>query len=363
MAKKGIYLKDLNSIIKSNYSKSGWALCIGAGTSRPVVPDWNSLVEALVARDTTVRDPLSISKRLLERYNQDALIQAAKDRLSLSDKEFADLLAEIIYGDIKKETTPEEWKSFNLILEVQSPHLEKDNVWHDFIKVRERVLKKTSAYQLAEVLMETYSVIRPEAILSFNAESLLYAILHSFEREKYLGKVKSNGEMKTILDRVTHSISSRSRDCIPYIFCHGTTSLPLIKKRSPLLKAHDKLVFSEASYLELANVSFSWQSASFISYCMKSSIVFAGVSLTDSNMRRWLSWIHMNKVRECEANGLVKDYGADYTEHYWINVKPKDVDEELWIESTVAHLGVRLIWIDDWDEVGTALRTLLIGTN
>lgn len=225
------------------------------------------------------------------------------------------------------------------------------------------LLMLESAYQLAEVLMETYNVIRPEAILSFNAESLFYSILHSLEREKYLGKVKSSGGMKKILDRVTHSISSRSKDGIPYIFCHGTTSLPLIKKRSPLLNAHDKLVFTEASYLELANVSFSWQSASFINYCMNTSIVFVGVSLTDQNMRRWLSWIHMNKVRECEVNGLVKKYGSSYTEHYWINEKPKDTDEELWIEATVEHLGIRLIWIDNWNEVGTALRTLLIGEN
>lgn len=139
MAKRGIYLKNLSSIIKDNYSKNGWSLCIGAGTSRPVVPDWNSLVKALVERDKTVKDPLVISRRLLDIYNQDSLIQAAKDRLSLNDEDFSALLAEIIYGDIKKHTTSKEWKNFNLILEAHSPHLEKDNVWHDFINVRERI--------------------------------------------------------------------------------------------------------------------------------------------------------------------------------------------------------------------------------
>ena len=30
-----------------------------------------------------------------------------------------------------------------------------------------------------------------------------------------------------------------------------------------------------------------------------------------------------------------------------------------WVESTVAHLGVRLVWLDDWSEMGAALTSML----
>ena len=73
-------------------------------------------------------------------------------------------------------------------------------------------------------------------------------------------------------------------------------------------------------------------------------------------MRRWLSWIHANKVKELAINNI--EY-TDATEHFWICVKPKTKQEMLWIEESVSHLGVRLVWINNWNQVGTVLRRML----
>ena len=100
----------------------------------------------------------------------------------------------------------------------------------------------------------------------------------------------------------------------------------------------------------------SWQAINFIDNCMYSKMVFVGVSLSDANMRRWLSWIHSNKMEEFRINGFTC---KDPTEHFWINKKPKTDVEKVWMEESVAHLGVRLVWIDEWNQVGEVLRKML----
>ena len=89
---------------------------------------------------------------------------------------------------------------------------------------------------------------------------------------------------------------------------------------------------------------------------MSQRVIFVGVSLTDPNMRKWLSWIHQNRLAEYNELGVTV---KDSTQHYWIKTLPKTKEEEIWFESVVAHLGVRIIWINNWDEAGTALLKML----
>lgn len=73
-------------------------------------------------------------------------------------------------------------------------------------------------------------------------------------------------------------------------------------------------------------------------------------------MRRWLSWTHANRLDEMRQNGLdIKDS----TQHYWIRTIPKDKNTMPWVEAAVSHLGVRIVWIDDWSQVGLALKKML----
>lgn len=58
-----------------------------------------------------------------------------------------------------------------------------------------------------------------------------------------------------------------------------------------------------------------------------------GVSLSDSNIRRWLGWIHNNKVQELKSNGIAY---SESTEHFWIYKKP---------ESEIGR-----VWVDEWNQ-------------
>jgi hypothetical protein len=192
----------------------------------------------------------------------------------------------------------------------------------------------------------------PDAILSFNAEPLLYSLINSFQREPYIGKVKKAKDVKEVLDIVTSSISSKAKGRIPYFFCHGALLNTLNHAGDHRFNTSSKLVFSEGSYLQIANNSFSWQSINFLNVCSNSTVIFIGVSLTDPNMRKWLTWIQ---------NERNKDIGVivESTRHFWICKKPLYADTMRWIEASVFHLGIRVIWLDDWAETDDILRNLL----
>ena len=180
------------------------------------------------------------------------------------------------------------------------------------------------------------SDLAPSSILSFNAEPLLFALINANHAVLKWGPPPKQGPTD-VLDLVTSSISYRKKTRVPYIFCHGLLNVP----NSPRSQFFgDKLVFSETSYLQLANTSFSWQSSAFIDIAMSQSIVFIGVSLSDPNMRRWLSWLHANRINEITEYGTMP---SDAAIHYWINLDPQSLPEKRWIESSVAHLGVRLV--------------------
>ena len=153
---------------------------------------------------------------------------------------------------------------------------------------------------------------------------------------------------------MTNGISNQGSKQIPFFFCHGL--LPITENAHTFSTSLDKLVFLEEEYLQLANNSFSWQATTFLNACTTQHIVFIGTSLIDPNMRRWLSWVHTNRINEMRQNGINVDCS---TQHYWIRTLPKDKTIMPWIEAIVAHLGVRIIWIDDWSQSALALEKIL----
>ena len=85
MAKIGINSTDAAGLLKDSVRTNGWALCIGAGTSLPLVPSWGQLVRNLLARDTTTNITRSASDELLNTFGPDALLQAAASDVVIID--------------------------------------------------------------------------------------------------------------------------------------------------------------------------------------------------------------------------------------------------------------------------------------
>ena len=211
----------------------------------------------------------------------------------------------------------------------------------------------TTSYALANVINKTIEQgIPPKAILSFNAEPLLLVILNSILIDN--NSLNYHQCPKKIFAKVINSLTSIGPQHIPYIFCHGL--LPVKDSTHSFSTSVDKLVFLEEEYIQLSNSAFSWQAATFLNICLSQHIIFIGTSLTDANMRRWLSWVNSNRLNELRQNGVNTNVS---TQHYWIRTTPHDKTAVPWIEATVSHLGIRIIWIDSWDKVDTALEKIL----
>jgi hypothetical protein len=349
MAKTGLAATQIRGLLRARALGPGWALCVGAGVSRPVFPDWRQLVERLIARDVVPGTPGELAK-LEVLYSPDAFIQAAQDRLQLHELDFAQLLSNELYADAKATLNFTEWKLFTRALNTRYLGGMPLPMWRRFVEMIKRYYPLLTATGLAESLAPIIDgPFAPCAVLSFNAESLFGAILNG-----NVAMVKGTTAGRNVIDYVTRSTSNRKANRIPYIFCHGL--LPLPTALGQALSAVDKLVFSESAYLQLANNAFSWQSASFIRAAASHCLVFVGLSLSDPNMRRWLSWIHSNRVSELTEAG---EPSPTSTVHYWIAKELGSEKAKLWSESLVAHLGIRIVWVNDYADIPGALKVML----
>lgn len=355
MLKDGLSLHELPRDIGD--VQGGWSLCIGAGTSLPVFPNWEDLVKKLVCEDSSANADLAT--RLLEKYSPDALIEAAHARLGSSPAAFGEQLAAHLYADLKAKAGPQ-WPLLVRGLEHEAIGRLSLDEWKQFVAFfRDQYPCGVTGLVLAEVLLDTLgNEHSPNAILSFNAEPLLLGLVNGlFATQRHdWGSPATSQAPAQQFDKVTRSMSYRARGRIPYVFCHGLLRVPDSASHHVDSDSIDKLVFSEGQYLTLGNELVSWQAATFVEACFTRRLVFVGVSLSDPNMRAWL--FRANRTRRRELAEINPAYDGGAPPHFWINKRPSTESEARWIEASVAHLGVRLVWLPEWSDAGTALRTL-----
>lgn len=360
MAKPGLKSEDFSHQLKGIFKKNGWVLCVGAGITNPVFPNWKNLIRKLIHAEDESRESNSeevLFKNLVDSFSLDALLEAARDRLKLDTNDFSEKLSENLYSDFRNKVK-NDWNLVARALSASSPgDMTPRSKWKTFIDIIEKNYPDLTAKSLAEAVVDANeSGVPPSAIISFNAEPLFYSLVTGITAVRHSPEEPdSNSTPRRLLDKLTRQTSNRELWRIPYFFCHGL--LPFQGCSARFKKESDlgKLVFSEGEYLALANSSFAWQSSIFLSNCLFRTFIFVGVSLSDPNMRRWLAWIHASRRTELMERGIK----GNSTQHYWLTKHPKSADEARWMESAVAHLGVRIIWLREWGDAGTCLKNAL----
>lgn len=345
-------LKPIDGVL-SRYSKScGWVLCVGAGISQGVFPSWNELASSLLAKTSHKCSKLAL-QRFLALFGPEALMQVVQNE-GLAEGVFVGRLSEELYLPLERRFGAD-WKIVLKGLASSRPgNLTRD----EWLLFRDRIAgcKNPTSLGLASVVASTAQTeLQPSAIVNFNAEPLLYALINCEYGLSNPGSLARDGVK--ILDRLSHDLAGRTKGRIPCYHIHGL--VPISGARSGFNKgiAPEKLVFTEAQYLSLSRSSYSWQSATFLSACIQHRFVFVGLSFSDPNLRRWLAWEHGGRTDQRIKRGLPTHRHS----HFWITrkVKRQSKAERLLIESSVAHLGVRVVWIDQWSEVAPTLRRML----
>jgi hypothetical protein len=349
MPKRGLDKTTCNGCIRGTAPGGGWVLCIGAGASHPIFPSWSNLVSRLLDWSNPKLSEKGISE-LKQSLSLESLIQAAFIKNGLEPYQSAQVLSRLLYADLKRTLNVDEWKLFRLLfnkLGVGSLSLrEAENLLSCFTEH----YPASTVLQLAEVLARSLEKkLAPSHIISLNAEPLLLMLINAYVT------VNTQLPVRKIFDVSLRGISYKRTDRIPFHFCHGL--LPLAGEKPLRASASlDKLIFSETEYLGLAGSMFSWQSAVFLNAAMTNTMVFVGLSFSDPNIRRWLGFVHNNRMDELRSVGAKTDIS---TRHYWIRTRPQSKEQEEWIEAAVAHLGIRVVWIEEWKQVGACIHRML----
>ena len=143
-------------------------------------PSWRSLVQSMIETDRGPAAAKRLITPLTKTFGLDTLIQAGRDRLKLSSEEFAKLLSEQLYAGVREKLNSKEWKTFGRALASHHPGDLTIEMWQEFLRMVESHFGSVNALQLARVISGVVGTDRaPSAILSFNAEPLLLALINA----------------------------------------------------------------------------------------------------------------------------------------------------------------------------------------
>lgn len=352
MAKQGLTAKTALNLVKRDRT---WALCVGSGISYPIFPLWDGLAKKIVHKYVPAAD--SSFADLSKKLSSEVFLQAAAEIASKNHEEFSKELAEILYEGLFDGLLLNDKEIVKRCLTNDPGSGEIE--WNEFLNIVHRKSpNKTTAETLAETILKLRAQNHaPASILTFNAEMLLGSLMNAIAHEQY-------AERKKFFDYMIEPTSYHEKNRIPYYFCHGVMPVPgTWNKGRSMFNADDRLVFLENEYLQLANSSYSWQSSTFINTLTNHTVFFVGLSFVDPNIRRWLAWIQKERqtallkkkpITKKSPNGVVS------TSHYWIEKKPASTIQMRMMEASVSHLGIRIIWIDDWEEVGIVLENGIV---
>jgi len=364
----GLNIKGFHNTLVMPFNELGWVLCIGAGTSLEIFGSWETLAQKFINIPNN-----NIFNHIKSQLTPDSIIQSKRNRSTQSDRKFAENLSKIFYGHLKNKFSKKEWLNIsNALSAISPPQLNKPYSWDNYLNIIRTNFPNLSALQIANAVYNSirfncpsdkigYGPIAPSAILTFNAEPLLYSLITALAATDPTLTIKYKD--RRFIDRITRGVSHHRQDRIPYIYCHGL--LPVLDGMRIMYRSLSatKLVFSESEYLDMTNSSFSWASSMFINSAIFHRIVFIGFSFRDPNLRRWLYWVRSNKIKELlEIAGKNRQFIRQLRTnkvygHYWINKVPRKKWEQKLIEDSVEHLGVKLVWIDEWSEIETCLKS------
>lgn len=351
---------EIEKTISPSFGTTGWALCVGAGISRPFFPLWNDLAQIYLSEITGGQAPSQTEFELIcNRFGPDAVLQGCMNLCGSKANDFTNHLSEILYKQILSQLgVNDQLVLKQMFMSDNISHLSR-KVSKEFSVMRDCKFSSTSGYALAKYISDNFETDRrPSEIISLNAEPLFLSMLESFLYDKQLCFLPLGHTPEKQIDAITRGISNYKKDRLKYYFLHGL--LPIDTSATTMRKSPDKLVFRESEYINLANNVYSWQSTTFCNIASQKPILFIGLSLSDPNIRKWLTWTQNMRRNDLENMTVMPAGGIKpSSRHFWIEEDPRNEDLKKIYSSLVYHLGIRIIWIDNWVNFPSFLQRIL----
>lgn len=335
-----------------------WSLCVGAGLSTGLVPQWEDLTRAVFSRATGMTINQEQFKQMAGTvgWGLDAWLQAGLNEFIVrggSRAAFTTYIAEELYSELLAKAQAEGMRDL-LARALGNP---KSNSPKDSLRLFEfldRECHGSSLLAVARWLRRASSLkLGPRGVLTFNADGLLDVVLTLLALKDH-GK---GGFPKDEFRRVVRT-ANRIGEAIPVYHLHGCLA-PTVPEAKKLQEARENLIFPESGYSRISSTVATWQQTVFLSHAQSHRLVFFGLSMSDPNLRRWLSWCTANAVQEAKAAYQKTNDELIMGDHIWIRPRPKNALHAQALEHSLIHLGTRIAWLESWEDVAPALDNLL----
>jgi hypothetical protein len=345
---------DATDPTRRNMLKPGeWALCIGAGVCYGLTPDWATITQRMLGhayKSLVCADEVQLLIQNLS-WSLDSLLQYALNTYQLTGRsldDFNDDLTRELYGGILNAASAEGVGDAFAKL-ISNPFSRDPRQMLQLESFLSSKFPRSSLMQLARFLLRAKNASRnPTSVLTFNADVLLHTALTLLQiRESVLVSGDLNPDFYY---RALYRSTDRAGGKIPIYHIHGSiTPEPLNRE------AREKLVFPESSYSQLAASIYAWPQTIFLSTAQSVRMVFVGLSMSDPNIRRWLSWCNGYRRDEISQRGSTPAFSS---QHIWITTRSADARIQRAKETGLMHLGVRTALIPSWDVVEATLDNL-----
>ena len=362
MAQRGI---DITNIKNKGYLHSNpWTLVVGAGICQGILPTWLELTRRIF--NICYKQKLDKTEFYQfysdSSFSLDSIIQASLNQHlneGNSNESFVEILQEQLYFDLLKNAEKHGLKKEIIKLFYTTKSFTKEEVLN-VCEFFDKEYGKTTILKLVKLLILNKNNTRlPESIITFNADSLLYSLLIIYN-------IKLNFDSSGVYKQVEKPFKQVIRpfevwgDKIPIFHLHGAISPSNpnkhTKRRHKLRDGRNNLVFWESTYTKIAGSMFSWAQTNFLYHASSTSCVFLGLSMSDPNIRKWLSWTSES------LNLQLKEFTGKKIEvlkHLWIRPLPKETHEIDFYEASLNHLSIKIGWIPDWNNFEDGFKNIL----
>jgi hypothetical protein len=302
--------------IRQSFNLNRLTLCLGAGVSIGAgIPSWNKLLSRLVVEVLRVQSSKEIGITQANSLELGNSLLIAMSSSPLSDARY---ISAALGGEFEKTTSRILYES-----------------------VTEKSLQDSKTLKnLGLLCSPERGGAGVRSVITYNFDDL-------FERSLGLAKVRYQS-----IYRENQVIESNQ---LPIYHVHGF--LPESTESFDGIK-DSLLVFSEERYHRMYSDVYSWSNMIQLNHFKEMTCVFVGVSLTDPNMRRLLDIAYQKtqtarhfvilKRSKLESPGDVSRATLAYVEamHHRL------------YSQTLADLGVRIIWVDEFEEIPNLLDSM-----
>lgn len=316
--------------LRDDYKRNGLVLVLGAGVSvGSSIPGWPELLQRTITEH--LDDDLQVADLIAHGLTLPAIASLIRESLPNPDT-FIEHIRDVLYHDFLRKDPGGTGKSD-----------------------RRKYVRFTRNHNPTLTAVAALCAVRNEAgrydpnprihgVVSFNLDSLLEAYIYG------------NYE-KRLLRAVERPSAERKPDAINSYHMHGY--LRFDEQRGDRSKeAPDAAVLTEQQYFDFFNQPNSLFNFTFLYLLREYPCCFIGLSMQDDNIRRLLHYAASDWREALVREGKITDEAKlreKTLRHYVILKRSKQRAIDSALQTTLAPLGVRPLWVTDFTQIPVQL--------